>query len=215
MPEQNNPTTNQLTNPASPPEDLKKSSAGKSSKTKKKSKIEFRKGPLINVAILGTINLLCVLIIVLLLGILPQKAEELKNLRSLNIQNASQLDTDSLEFEILDSQTKVEKLKALFPDDTGLLEFIKEIDKLKTEGLVTNFSFTSNDPVKDKTKFSGLPIVIEFKSSWIQIDSALKRLEALPFLIRAINLEIREAGEGLIILKYGGILYVDKTFNGN
>lgn len=219
MPDSNNLLTNQ---PAIPTEQqnavVQKEAAVQPNQKKPqlaKKKFKPKEKLLINLGILGVINLICVLILVVLLGGFPQKAEELKRLRNLSIQVARQLDMELLELEIINNKPKADKLLALFPDETKLLEFIREIDKLKNEGVIIHFSFANNDPVKDKTEFVGLPIIIELRGSWAQIDSALKRIEALPFLTRVINIEIRQASGDNMSLKYGGILYVSEKFNKN
>jgi len=180
-----------------------------------KKKPKNKEGLLIKVTILSIANLFCLGGLLFLLLNLSEKAQEVKILRNTSLASL-QLDTDALRIELSNNKPKLDKLFALFPaTESDLLEFINEIDKLKSEGLVTSFSFASNRPVKDRTGFGGLPIIIEFRGSWNQIDWGLKRLESLPFMIRAINLEIRQLSEGEVSLKYGGILYVDEKFASN
>jgi len=180
-----------------------------------KKKPKNKEGLFIKVAILSLANLSCLGALLFLLLNFPEKAREVKILRNTSLASL-QLDTDALRIELANHKVKLDKLFALFPaGEADLLEFINEIDKLKNEGLVTSFSFASNRPVKDRTGFDGLPIIIEFRGSWNQIDWGLKRLESLPFVVRAINLEISRLSEGAVSLKYGGILYVDEKFASN
>lgn len=167
---------------------------------------------LLKVAILGIADLLCIMILIWLLTRLPEKAGELKNLRSLQ-RKASVENAAVIEKEIMLSQVKTDKLAALFPDEAGLINFVKEIDRLKSGGIATHFSFASNKVVKDKTGVLGLPLLIEFRGSWSEVDTALQKVQELPFLIRAVNVEVRQLPESEFInLRYGGVLYVDESF---
>jgi len=170
---------------------------------------------LVKVMILGIINLVIVIILIFLLGAISQKAQELKKLRTLKAK-AAQADLETIQLDIAASKDKADKLTAIFPDETGLVSFTKGIDKLKQDKLVSHFSFASDDVVKDKTGFLGLPLVLEFRGTWSQIDQALKNIYQLPFFIRAINVEVKKIpGEGEVSFKYGGILYVSQNFAGN
>lgn len=166
---------------------------------------------LLKVAILGTVDFFCVIILLWLLSNLPVKADKLRNLQTLK-RKATLVNLGSVEQEIMANKDKTDKLKAIFPDETGLLNFVQEIDKLKSEGVVRHFSFVSNKAIKDKTKYYGLPLAIEFRGSWQQIDLVLGKMQSFPFLIRPVNIEIREQEENLVNLKYGGVLYVDESF---
>lgn len=230
MPEPTNPVTNQPVNQASQPVNpaaiplaqnpptqepkaAKEPAKEKSPKTKHNAGAKKRTS--LSIITLGSINLICVIALTVLLSRLPQKAEHLKLLRNQSLKTAG-TNLEDLEFEIENSQAKLDKLTSLFPSETTLLDFIKGIDALKKQGIVTRFSFASNKPVKDRTKFTGLPIIIEFRGTWGQTNSALKIVENLPFLIRPINIEVKQSSaEGLVTLKYGGILYVSETFNSN
>lgn len=166
---------------------------------------------LVKAAILGVINIICVLFLIWLLTALPKKADKLKNLRTLK-HKAALVNLGTIESEIMVNKTKTNKLKMLFPDEVGLINFVKEIDKLKSEGRVTHFSFVSDKVIKDKTQAFGLPFIIELHGGWAEIDLTLREIEKLPFLIRAVDIEIRELPQEAIRLKYGGVLYVDESF---
>lgn len=182
----------------------------------KKPISKFKSSLFGQVALLGLIDIICVLALVLLLVILPQKAAELKRLKSLQLKAASKPSTDLILAEIGSAKQKSEKLEKAFPDEIKLLEFVQAIDELKTEGVITHFSFVSNNVVKDRTGLMGLPLVIEFAGSGSKVDYALRKVQQLPFLLRAVTVEVKQKGqEELINLKYGGILYVDKDFGKN
>lgn len=166
------------------------------------------------ILIFGLVNLLGLIFLGLLLTDLRQKTLEMKKMKGLAVQ-ASQINLENLQTEITENKDKSEQLEAVFPNEEGLIEFIKKIDELKKDKQLTYFSFAADNILKDKTGYLGLPLVFETKGNWQQISASLSSIYHLPFLIRAINLEIRQVTEKEMSLKFGGILYVSKDFNQN
>lgn len=175
---------------------------------------KINKPPLNNIyiLILGIVNLVCLFILIFILSLLPKKAEELKSLRSLIAKANSQNSNEIIFAEISAAKKKTEKLISLFPDENGLVKFTSQIDNLKNQGAAIDFSFAKDIAVKDKTGLIGLPIVIEISGTNTQVDSVLSQIQNLPFLLRAINIEIKKIADNQIRLKFGGILYVDENF---
>lgn len=166
------------------------------------------------ILIFGLANLLALIFLGLLLNGLRQKTSEMKKMKVLSDQ-ASQINLENLESEVVENKDKSGQLEAVFPNEESLLEFIKEIDKLKKDKQLTYFSFAADNILKDKTGYLGLPLVFETKGSWQELSASLASIYRLPFLIRAINLEVRQVAEKEMNLKFGGILYVSKNFNQN
>lgn len=166
--------------------------------------------------LLAVINLSFIVAIVFLLGKLPIRAGELKALKNADFQVTARGNIDITELRIESSKEKAEKLFVLFPNESGLIDFVKEVDKLKEIGLITRFSFASEHAVRDKTGYFGIPLVIEFLGTWEQIDSATATIESLPYLIRIVNIDVKPQEESnLILFKYGAFLYVDESLAKN
>lgn len=165
---------------------------------------------------LGVINLVFAVALAYLLIQLPQRAAEVKVLRGSELDISEDGGFKINKFELDKNKEKADRLIALFPDEQGLLTFVDEIEKLKREGSVVDFSFASKDPVVDKTNNFGIPMVIELKGTWGQIDQDLQKIQKLPFLFRPVSFN---AGliedEGVIDLRYGGFLYVDESLEKN
>jgi hypothetical protein len=177
-------------------------------KTKKrKLKVDYW----VKYLVLGVINLMLIVILVVILSKLPSSASKLNRLREISLGMAIKTETEIAESEIQSSKEKTDELTAAFPNEEGLVEFVREIEKLKEEGVVKDFSFTSKEVVRDKTGFLGTPVVIEFSGSWSQIDAGLQKLQSLPILFRAVRIEAEKTSETLIDLKYGGFIYVDES----
>ncbi len=165
--------------------------------------------------ILVLVDLICLLLIFIFLSILPAKAQEAKKLKSLSlkIQAAKEKLINPAE---LVSEKQIADLQAVFPKDEGLVNFINEIDSLKKQGLVNQFSFASEKPVKDKNGYLVLPIVIQFSGSEAEVNYGLNKILSLPYLFRAINVEISKVpNEDKVSLKYGGVLYINEKNNTN
>lgn len=161
--------------------------------------------------ILGAINLILVMVLVVILGKLSTSASKLNRLRKISLGAAIKTATEIAESEIGSSKEKTDELATVFPNEERLVDFVREVEKLKEEGIVTDFSFTSKEVVRDKTGFLGTPVVIEFSGSWSQIDAGLQKLQNLPVLFRAVRIEAEKTTENLIDLKYGGFIYVDES----
>jgi hypothetical protein len=178
-------------------------------KDAKKIKLSFKVG----LVILGLINLAFIVVTGFTLKDLRARAVELRELRGIGAEGITAPQVAAIRKEMAATRQKVDKLSDLFADDDALVRFVKEIDKLKTDGVVTDFSFASNDVVRDKTGSSGLPVAIVFQGSWADIDRDLRKLQGLSFLQRAIKVEISRLPEDLIEFRYGGFLYVKEEEN--
>ena len=153
------------------------------------------------------------LALLFLLTNLPHKGEKISLLRSQNFQAAAISGDQSFINNLSQAQIKADQLQALYPNEARLLKFVEEIDRLKDKGVISRFSFANDDPVKDKTGYIGVPIVIEFRGTWPQISQTLKSVQGLPFLIRAIDIEISQIpNQGIQRLMFGGVLYVAENF---
>lgn len=165
---------------------------------------------------IGVINLILILATIILLGQLADKAQEVKTARNASIATTTKSSSEIAGLELEASREKADKLKSIFPNESGLIDFVSEIDSLKEEGLITTFAFASEKAVKDKTGEFGIPIVIQFQGTWAQIGDSLNRLNQTPFLVRGVTIEAnRGVEDGLITLKYGGFLYVDESLAKN
>lgn len=160
--------------------------------------------------ILGVINLVSIILLIILLVRLPQKADRLKELRNEDIRNQASLSFDLA--DISDSSAKADELEELFIDESGVVEFVNDVEGLRSEeSSITEVRFTSQEAVKDKTGNYGIPIIIELRGSWQQIGQDLQEIQKLPYLFRAVKIEVEplEDEGSLIQFRYGGLLYVD------
>jgi hypothetical protein len=106
---------------------------------------------------------------------------------------------------------------SLFPDEAGLVNFVKEIERLKVEGVVRDFSFANENAVRDKTGVLGIPFILRLEGTWDQLNSDFMQLQKFPYLIRAVTVDVRikDINTGIIDFMYGGFIYVDKSLEKN
>ncbi len=182
---------------------------------KKRSKPKFFS----NTILVGIVNVVILVLLILILGMLPKKATELKRLRNLSLSSKAKSNVEIADLEIKSNIEKSDELKILFPDESGLVSFVEEIEKLKATGVAKKFSFANEDAVRDKTKSLGIPFIVEFEGTWEQIDKDLQALQKLPFLLRVITIETRQTkgdeDTNLIRFMYGGFIYVDESLAKN
>jgi Tfp pilus assembly protein PilO len=211
-------------------------------KSKKKGKLLAGSGKkpksprtnmLIRAAILGVVIFILLIALMTILGRLPLLADEIRNLSTESV-SVSDENLDELRQQLAVAQPRVEQLSEYFPDESGVVDFIGEIDKLKAQGTIDSFSFASSDAVTDKSKSLSLPVLIVVTGDADKISSALGQIQSLPYIIRAVSVDIdAEAGftevEGedgeitqvpdtsgnTLKLKYGGLIYVDEDLGKN
>jgi len=157
--------------------------------------------------ILGVINIISIVLLAVILVKFPSKANELKDLRIEQVKSES---GSGFEYSEIEShRAHAQALGDLFLDEPGVVEFVNSIERLKSdEAAIQRVSFASQKVVKDKTGNYGILVVIELSGTWEAIQVDLKRIGELPFLFRAARIETKTNEEGVILLKYGGFLYV-------
>lgn len=159
--------------------------------------------------ILGAINLVTVIFLIVITYRFPVKSTELKNLRSENSRNESNITFEFTDIE--NSKERGQRLNKLFLDESGIVDFVNEVEKIKTKNRALNkVSFTRQKGVKDRSSNFGIPVVIELRGIQSLVEEDLTDLQSLPFLFRPVSVEIGRDTEDPLVLnfKYGGILYV-------
>src|SRR4030042_4320954 len=128
------------------------------------------------------LNVVLIILTFLILTVVPKKSDELKTIKNeqLNAKVSSNVQVSDLEIGSIDE--KVNKLNSVFPDDVGIVNFVKEIEKLKVGGIVKGISFVSQEAVKDKTKSLGTPFIIEMEATWADMDRALTAIQKISYL---------------------------------
>ena len=159
--------------------------------------------------ILAIVDILTVGIMIFLLLKLPEEAQEVRRLKNENIQTKENISLQVADINV--NKERADSLKGAFLNDSGVVDFVKEVESLKTGGTVTKLSFPSPKAVKDKTGNFGIPVAITLRGTLSQMEIDLKKLEDLPFLFRAVTIEVQPVLEEAekLELKYGGFLYVE------
>jgi hypothetical protein len=165
--------------------------------------------------ILGIANLISIALLLIILARLPSKADELKSLRKEEFQS-NDVTLESPGF--IDAKKKADDLGKLFLDDSGIIDFVSDLEKIKNEaGIVTKLSFVSPKAVKDKSGNYGLAVLIEMSGSWEDIATNLQKIDSLPYIIRPITVDIQKSKDDprMISYRYGLFLYTSPDLSGN
>lgn len=184
----------------------------------KKKKMVRRKqiGWWIKDSLLAIINVGFIVGIVLLQSKFLALAGEFRNIRNEELKISASNGIDATEVQLESSKKKADEIIARFPNESGIIHFIDQIDKLKEEGLVLNFSFAKEEYVKDRTGYLNIPIIIEFVGTWEQIDRGLRELDKTSYILRPVSVDVEVDTENQIVnYKYGGYLYVDENLAKN
>lgn len=178
----------------------------KSTKTETKNRLKafFLGGPF-----LILLNVLAIGATIFFIISLSNKANELKRIKN-EILDADKISSaDIVDLELKSNLLKSNALLSLFPDESGLVRFISEIEQGKARGVITDFYFANQDAVRDKTGNFGVPFVLQIEGTWEQIDQELQDLQKRDFIIRTITFAVDARDSSKIRMDYGGFIYVD------
>lgn len=165
----------------------------------------------------AVLDLLLIFLLMLLLRGISKVSEEISQLENSKNEAESVYVLKSTSGRIAENKNIIDKINSYFVDDSNIVSFVKEIDILRTEGTVTQFSFVSDEPIIDSvTSFNVLPFEIVFQGDKTGVENALKKILELPYLIRCVVTEIdRGILDGIVTIKFGGFLYVNENFGKN
>lgn len=159
--------------------------------------------------LLGIINIASLALLVVLLIKLPEKAQELKKLRNQVLLSESEVQLELSEIEKY--QGKADELEDFFVDEVGLVNFVSDVEGLKGDASsISKINITSQKVIQDGTRNYGIPVIIEMRGNWIQFGEDIQKIQKLPYIFRAVRIDVEELEEGGVIgLKYGGFLYAN------
>lgn len=164
-------------------------------------------------AVIAALNVLCLVGIFVLSNKIKQTAVEVNSGRVEKLKLEAQSSNVVTQSVVERTKSEAAKLRDLFPDDDKLLEFINKIDELKRQNIIVGFSSASDEVVKDKTGYPGVPVSLEVRGTEAELNNALKQINDLPVIINPIIVEVNKLEESKFSYKLGGFLYVDETFH--
>ncbi len=163
--------------------------------------------------ILNSINVLTLILLFVMLSRIEGKAKDLKEVQNENIKLSENYNYNTEQVDI--NLKKAEEINSLFTTDTGVIDFVNDVERLNASGATRSVNFSSPDPVKDRSGSFGRPIIINLRGNWSQIDQAIDEIHNLPYYFRPIKVEIEtadlEEGSGNLDVRYGGLLYLEET----
>ena len=164
--------------------------------------------------LLNVINVLTFILLIVILTRMVGKAEELRSIRNENLKLSENYNYNQEQVD--NSLDQAEQLRELFISESGVIDFVSDVENLSSSA-IRKVSFSSPDPVQDRSGSYGRPIVITLRGSWREIDQAIDDIHELPYLFRPIKIEIEEpetgdeqdSVQGVFEVSYGGLLYTE------
>lgn len=101
----------------------------------------------------------------------------------------------------------VDELHKAFLDEEGIVTFVQKLEELKKNGVVTDTSFPSNQPVTDGARGKGLPLLVKIEGNKDKVNTAVTALDNLPSIIRPVSLKMTKDIDAYK-LEYGVFVYV-------
>ena len=149
---------------------------------------------------------------------ISEKAVAIQTLRTQIISTEmSEQDKIILNEVLEDTIVEREALKAAFPDEEQMLNFIQMIDDIKTSGVeVISFSVDSDVPTKVGRNPSFLPISLLLKGTDADVDAALDKIVDSPYFINPVAMaKTWDPNKDVVTIQTQFYLYVSDTFSKN
>ncbi len=172
-----------------------------------KKKTSLRSSRSTRFIILGIINILLfagLTIFIIKIGNLPETLEQ-DSLTEINY------DEGVLRSQLAANEERISFIENFIADEQRLVDFVGELDQMKKNGIVDNFSFVSNQKVTDKTSTMGYPIKISVNGDINKITQAIEEIQDLPYLFRPVSFDLsKNSNDNIYILDYGILLYINE-----
>jgi len=153
------------------------------------------------------LNIILIIIIFVILGKLPGRANEVKALRNQEVMVQENTDVSVIEAELNNLEVKINGIERSFVDESDLLVFIESLDKLKNQGLIASFEPLTTGTVANRG-VRGFPLMITFNGSPEHVADGLAEFQKLPFLFKPITAELTyNRDDGNTQFNYGVFLY--------
>ena len=177
---------------------------------KPRRKFGFGSKVLVRAMILNAVNVVLVILIVILIGKLPVKGQNLKELRGQEMLLRETTDVAVLESEIESNKDKISLVEAHFVDERGVLGFLEAKDQLERDGRIKSFSI-GEKPILDKHKNKGLAIKMEFEGSLGEVNESMARVMGLPYFLNPVEVKLAvDPGSDRVLMALVGFLYINE-----
>ncbi|GEM_PF-4955994 len=153
------------------------------------------------------INIVLIIVIFVILGKLPDQANEIKALRNQEVLVQENTDLAVIETELANLEPKISGVERSFVDESELLVFIESLDRLKNQGLLAGFEPLTGGAVANRGA-RGFPLMITFSGSPEQVADGLSEFQKLPFLMKSVTAEVTyNRDDRNTVFNYGIFLY--------
>lgn len=173
-------------------------------------KIFSSKNSVVKTIVINVINLGLILGIVYLLGGVSTRATEVSTLRNESLTSKGEADVSVLEAELLSESERISYLRNLMGDESRVLDYLQILDEMEAAGEVNDYLLLTSQPTTDKTRNKGFPISIQINGNQEKLNSAMRKISNLDFLVRPVNFNLNRIDGDNYELSYGIFLYIDE-----
>ena len=161
------------------------------------------------IVVFNIINIFLIGAIFYLLNRFTPLALEIQELRANAILAQETSDIAVLESDLERYEDEVRELRDVFITENNYINFISSVEQIKTDEVITVFT-PSGNTTTDKDRDVGFTIIFELRGSQEQVGNKLNQIQNLPYIIKPINFEISFTEEGLVVLRYVGLLLSER-----
>ncbi|OGM14644.1 hypothetical protein A3D84_00125 [Candidatus Woesebacteria bacterium RIFCSPHIGHO2_02_FULL_42_20] len=150
----------------------------------------------------------------ILLNATLSSSRKLSQLRSLEIKYAGLVSPELVLSDLQQNEKTISDLESVFVDEQGFIDYVEKLDGFGDERLT--FSFATQEPVKNRQGYLGLPLLLEFKGTKSEVGEALNKFGVLSEMVKFIDVEVLNSkDEDKLVVKVSAFLYTNEKFSGN
>lgn len=166
------------------------------------TKIKISK-TLFKIIVVNALNGLIVLAIIYLAPQIEKVASEVKTKSSESLARQQVSSSAVLQSEIDRNKESIEKIRSKLSGEKTVIAFLADLDKLRSEGVVTASEFPTTQEIVDKQKLVGFPVSLTFRGDLNTINSSWQKVNSLPYLLRPVTVDVLlEDGQNTITIGY-------------
>lgn len=166
------------------------------------SKIKISK-TLFKIIVVNGLNALIVLSLIYLAPQVERVASEVKTKSSESLARQQVSSSAVLQSEIDRNKDNIEKIRSKLSGEKTVIAFLADLDKLRSEGVVSASDFPTTQEIIDKQKLTGFPVSLSFKGDLNTINNNWQKVNSLPYLLRPVTIDLLlEDGQNTLTLGY-------------
>jgi hypothetical protein len=162
------------------------------------------------ILIFVSLHIVFIILLLVIIQAIHGQVTAIKTLRTESVRIQSGSTNETIDQILASQKNDIDTIESFVPDEDHVVDFIQVLDDLKGNGIIKDFSFASDDLVKDTLGQMVLPFYIELTGGYDAYIQGITRINSLPFLTRIVTVEYRTNETTGNSARIGGVLYVQK-----